>query len=327
MRRLYTALTTAACAALVLTGCGDGASETSDPSSSAQDGTAVASSSGSTDTSPTPTPTPTPTEPPELIGGGTELFPDRRYVALYGHPGNPGLGALGEQGPEASAQRAIKLAEAYQPFSEEKVIPAFEIIATTASSAPGPDGSYSSVSSIDHLMPYIEAAEKNDVYVVLDLQPGHTDFLTQAKIYEELLKRPNVGLALDPEWRLAPGQVHLQQIGSVSAEEINKTTEWLAKLTAENDLPQKAVILHQFAMHMIQNRANINTDHPELEIILHADGHGTPQLKRETWNALQVGLPEDIHMAWKNFYDEDTPTLTPKQTYDIDPKPWFVSYQ
>ena len=40
------------------------------------------------------------------------------------------------------------------------------------------------------------------MYVVLDLQPGRTDFLTQAKRYEPLLALPHVGLALDPEWRL-----------------------------------------------------------------------------------------------------------------------------
>ena len=319
MRRPSIVIATAACAALFLSGCGDGGNEAQDQATGTQNGTAAASASPET--------TPSATETPELIGGGTELFPDRRFVALYGHPGTPGLGALGEQGPEESAQRAIELAQQYQPHSEEKVLPAFEIIATTASSEPGPDGSYSSVSTVDHLMPYIEAAEKNDVYVVLDLQPGHQDFLTQAKVYEELLERPNVGLALDPEWRLAPGQVHMQQIGSVTAEEINETTDWLAELTAQNNLPQKLVILHQFSMPMIQNREDVKTDHPELEIALHADGHGTPDLKMETWNALQKGLPEDIYMAWKNFYDEDTPTFTPEQTYNIEPKPWFVSYQ
>ena len=319
MRRPSIVIATAACAALFLSGCGDGGNEPQDQATGTQNGTAAASAP--------PEATPSPTEPPELIGGGTELFPDRRFVALYGHPGTPGLGALGEQGPEESAQRAIELAKQYQPHSEEKVLPAFEIIATTASSEPGPDGSYSNVSTVEHLMPYIEAAEKNDVYVVLDLQPGHQDFLTQAKIYEELLKRPNVGLALDPEWRLAPGQVHMQQIGSVTADEINETTEWLAEITAENNLPQKLVILHQFSMAMIQNREDVKTDHPELEIALHADGHGTPELKMETWGVLQQGLPDGIYMAWKNFYDEDTPTFTPEQTYNIEPKPWFVSYQ
>ena len=319
MRRLPALAAGTLTAALLLTGCASGASDDS--------GEADAARAASSTTSPSPEATPSPTPPPELVGGGTELFPEHRFVGLYGHPDTPGLGALGEQGPEASAQRAIQLAKDYTPYSEEPVYPAFEIIATTASAAPGPDGNYSAVTEIDRIMPYIKAAEEHGIYVVLDLQPGHADFPSQAKIYEELLKRPNVGLGLDPEWRLAPGQVHMQQIGSVDATEINKTTDWLAELTRENDLPQKMVVLHQFNMSMIRNRAELRTDHPELALVLHADGHGTPDLKKGTWNALQEGLPEGIHMAWKNFYDEDTPTFTPEQTYAIQPKPWFVSYQ
>ena len=53
----------------------------------------------------------------------------------------------------------------------------------------------------------VEAAAEHGVYVVLDLQPGRQDFLSQAQQYQELLELPNVGLALDPEWRLGPDQV------------------------------------------------------------------------------------------------------------------------
>ncbi|WP_290499874.1 hypothetical protein [Kocuria sp. UBA5001] len=319
MRSRSVPLASTLCALLLLSGCGGGTPDGDDVA----DGGASASSSRSAE----PSATPSPTQPEELIGGGTQLFPDRRFVALYGHPGTPGLGALGEQGPEESVTRVKELAKSYEPYSEEKVIPAFEIIATTASSEPGPDGNYSTESTVDQLKPYVEAAERNDVYVVLDLQPGQADFLTQATQYEELLKHPNVGLALDPEWRLAPGQLPLQQIGSVDAAEINKTSDWLATLTRDNRLPQKTMLLHQFSMSMIENREAINTQHPELAFVLHADGHGTPDLKTGTWNALQEGLPKGIRMAWKNFYDEDTPMYTPQQTFGVTPKPWFVSYQ
>ena len=78
---------------------------------------------------------------------------------------------------------------------------------------------------------------------------------------------------------------------------------------------------------MIRDRETINTDHPELAFILHADGHGGPDQKFDTWNTMQQGLSDDYFMAWKNFIDEDTPTFTPGQTYDIKPRPWFVSYQ
>lgn len=275
-----------------------------------------------------PTVEPTPTEEPlELIGGGTELFPDKRFIALYGHPTYPELGALGEQGPQEAVERVNDLAEYYEAHTDAEIIPTFEIIVTMASAAPGADGNYSAVVDFDDLDPYIEAAEEHDVYVVLDLQPGHNDFLTQAKLFEDYLEDPNVGLALDPEWRLAPGQVHMQQIGSVDAAEINETTQWLAELTSEHDLPQKMVVLHQFQLSMIQNRQDIKTDHPELGMVLHADGHGTAEQKLDTWEALQRDLPEDLHMAWKNFYRQDAPMFSPKQTFEVDPKPWFVSYQ
>ena len=42
----------------------------------------------------------------ELPGGGQVLFPGRRMVALYGHPGDTGLGALGEQPVDAAIARA-----------------------------------------------------------------------------------------------------------------------------------------------------------------------------------------------------------------------------
>ncbi|MDR8019490.1 hypothetical protein [Nesterenkonia aerolata] len=266
-------------------------------------------------------------EPAELPGGGDTLFPDRRFVALYGTPEVPALGALGEQDVDEAITRIDGKAEEYQEYSEEPVQPAFEIITTVATEAPGPDGDHTREIDPETLRPWIEAAEEAGVYVVLDLQPGRTDFLSQAQAYEDLLAAPHVGLALDPEWRIGPGQVHGQQIGSVDAEEINEVSAWLAELTAEHELPQKMLILHQFTDAMITDRANIDTAHEELAITLHADGHGTPGSKMETWERLRQGLPEGIWMAWKNFHRQDRPTFTPEETYEVEPTPWFVSYQ
>ena len=155
----------------------------------------------------------------ELPGGGQVLFPGRRMVALYGHPGDTGLGSLGEQPVDAAIARAKQVAASYGALVGEPVVPTFEIITTVASGGAGSDGNYSNESSIEKIRPWVDAARAAGVYVVLDLQPGRTDFLTQAKLYAELLVQPHVGLALDPEWRLQPGQVHMVQIGSVSAEE------------------------------------------------------------------------------------------------------------
>lgn len=264
---------------------------------------------------------------PQLPGGGQLAFPGRRMVAAYGSPGIPSLGILGEQDRDATIDRVQKLADDYQPYSDEQVIPALEIITTVASASPGSDGNYSAEIDPEEISDWADAAADEGVYVVLDLQPGRSDFLTQAKKYEDLLKKPNVGLALDAEWRLKPDQKPLQQIGSVDVSEINETVDWLASLTSDNDLPQKVFILHQFNQSMITDRQDLDTSHPELTMLIHADGNGTPGMKMETWKALQKNLPDGVGMAWKNFYDEDTPTFTPEQTFDIDPQPWFVSYQ
>lgn len=263
----------------------------------------------------------------ELPGGGQLLFPDRRLVASYGSPLYPELGVLGERELEDSVQHVQELAEQYRPFAQEQVVPAFELIATVASGAPGEDGDYSNETDIELLRPWVERAGAEGIYVVLDLQPGTTHFLEQAKRYEQLLLQPHVGLALDPEWRLAPGQRHLEQIGSVSAQEINAVQDWLADLVRVNALPQKALVVHQFAPFMITDREQLATTHDELAVIMHVDGHGAPGDKLATWRLLQEELPAGVHLAWKNFIDEDTPTFTPEETFAVEPKPWFVSYQ
>jgi hypothetical protein len=263
----------------------------------------------------------------ELPGGGQILYPGRQMIALYGHPGTPALGVLGEQDVDGAIARAQQMAADYQPLVDVPVVPAFEIISTVASSGAGPDGNYSYEAPVDLLRPWVDAAGEAGVYVVLDLQPGRTDFLTQATRYEELLARPYVGLALDPEWRLQPDQRHLVQIGSVTAAEINTVVTWLADLTRAHKLPQKLLMLHQFQLQMIGDRGSVDTSRDELAVLIHADGFGSPGAKFETWNLMHDSPPPNVWWGWKNFIDEDSPTFTPAETMAIEPRPLFVSYQ
>jgi hypothetical protein len=271
----------------------------------------------------------------ELPGGGQLVFPAagsapglhaKRYVALYGTPGTPALGVLGEQDVPATIARAQQTAAPYDAMTDDTVVPTLEIIATVASAAPEPDGSYSRGRSVDELRPLVEAAAEAGQAVVIDLQPGRTDFLTQAQRYADLLAYPHVGLALDPEWRLQPDQVHLRQIGSVGVDEVNATAAWLAQFTRERRLPQKMFLLHQFSLRMIAERERLDTSHDELAVIIHADGQGSQPAKAGTWAALRQGAPP-VHWGWKNFYDEDTPMLDPAQTWQVQPVPDLVTYQ
>ncbi len=264
----------------------------------------------------------------QLPAGGQLLFPASFLVALYGTPGSAALGVLGEQGLEASIQRARDTAAPYDGLVDATVVPSFEIIATVASSSPGPDGNYSTETDLEVLRPWVEAAGDAGLYVVLDLQPGRTDFLSQAEQYRELLELPHVGLALDPEWRLGPGEVHLQQVGSVGVDEVNAVVTWLADLTRENALPQKLLVLHQFRLDMVRERERLDTSRDELAVMVHADGQGAQPDKQATWQRLHEDAPAPLWWGWKNFYDEDLPMLTPEQTVtSVSPLPQLISYQ
>jgi hypothetical protein len=265
----------------------------------------------------------------QVPGGGFHVFPPdqpRRYVAFYGHPETTGLGALGEQGPQATLDRMAPLLTEYGADGSQ-VIPTFEIIASVAS-ATATDGDYSEEWAPSSFDEWIRVAQESGAYVILDLQPGREDFLTQAKQYEELLELPFVGLALDPEWRLQPDQVHLRQIGQVDAAEVNTVVHWLADLVRDNGLPQKMLIVHQFQTRMIVDRETLE-HRPELQMVIQMDGQGPIPTKEETYAVLTNGT-EDAHWrwGWKNFFDEDSPeTASPAFTIDREPVPVFVSYQ
>jgi hypothetical protein len=263
----------------------------------------------------------------QLPGGGQVLFPGHRLVALYGNPTTPALGVLGEQDLPASITRAKKVAAMYRPLSSVAVVPAFEIIATVAQGSPGPDGLYSYETPPSVLASWVHEATAAGLYVILDLQPGRADLLAQAKLYQALLEQPDVGLALDAEWKLQPGQLPLRQIGSVSITEVNSVVRWLAALTASHHLPQKLLVLHQFRLSMIADEQDLDTSHDDLAIVMHMDGQGTPSVKLQTWDAVTAAAPPRVFFGWKNFTVKDHPMLTPGETMANTPAPVMISYQ
>jgi hypothetical protein len=264
----------------------------------------------------------------QLPGGGQVVLPGRRLVAMYGHPGTPGLGVLGEQPLPQAITRAKQLAAPYRALSgSTPVVPAFELIATVAQANPGAGGDYSYEAPVSMLKPWVVEAGRAGMYVLLDLQPGRADFLDQAKLYEPLLRLPHVGLALDPEWRLRPDQLPLTEIGSAKASEINSVYRWLADLTDQLRLPQKLFVIHQFRLSMIGSDQPLEHDRDSVQLLIHMDGQGPTGNKDETWAAVVGAAPKGVPFGWKNFYDEDSPMLTPAQTMSRKPTPSMISYQ
>lgn len=262
-----------------------------------------------------------------LPGGGQVLFPGRQLIALYGHANDPALGAMGEQPVAEAVSRAERIAEEYSEFTDVPVIPSFEIITTVAAQEPGPSGNYTNYTDAADIEPWIDAIAEAGGYAIIDIQPGRESMLTQIQHYADLIKRPEVGVALDPEWRLGPDEEPMNRVGHVYASEINEVADWLDELVAEEQLPQKLLMLHQFQLQMIRNREDMTTGTDNVGVAVHADGHGDFGTKMETWEVVRRDLDPGIALGWKNFHDEDSPMLTPAQTMDIEPVPDIVSYQ
>ncbi|MEL6890993.1 MAG: hypothetical protein AAFP84_05315 [Actinomycetota bacterium] len=264
-------------------------------------------------------------DPPEPTPAGT-YDPRVLYVALYGHPGSPGLGVLGERSPEGSAAVARQIAAGYEGFGRP-VVPCFELIGSVASAGAGGDGDYSNEFPTSTFQPWIDVAAANGFHVMLDLQSGRSRFPDQAREYEEVIAQPQVSLALDPEWRGdAPFRPGGGRVGTVDAAEVNETIDWLDALIVRRNLPAKLLIVHQFTPSMITNKAAIRGT-PRVQVMLHMDGFGSLELKRASFDRMLVDLPAGAVVGWKNFFDEDRPTPTPAQTMAARPAPSYVSFQ
>jgi hypothetical protein len=273
--------------------------------------------------SPAPAPSASFAPKTSLPRGGTRIFPRYRVVAYYGTAGTDALGVLGSEPPK---QIAGKIEKAAAPFKTpgREVQPAMELIVDVADGAPGDDGNYSHEIAADKARRYERVAKKNHMLLILDIQPGQSPFLPLVKHWKKLLAQPNVGLALDSEWHMPDGNVPAQVIGHSSATEINKVSTWLATLVDEKHLPQKIFIFHQFTRPMIKNIDDINTP-PELAVVQHLDGFGTPAAKIAKWK--KVKHPEKFHMGFKLFYTQDTDLMSPKETLALHPPPEYISYQ
>jgi len=271
------------------------------------------------------TPSPSPdAAPATLPGGGSRIFtPGKVLVAYYGTAGTASLGVLGEGPTYAIVPRLRRAARAFA-LGGRTVQPVFELIVRVAHGGPTSSGNYSADIPAAKVRRYIDAAHRYGVLVVLDLQPGRADFLAVAKRWAWALKDPWVGLALDPEWRVGPGQRPAQVVGSVSAAEVNRVSAWLDELTVREHLPQKLFVLHQFRTSMIRSPQSI-VRRSHLAMVQHVDGFGTPRQKLATYKA--VARPAQFVMGFKLFYDEDRPMMRPATVLRIRPQVRFVSYQ
>ena len=281
----------------------------------------------STTTTPTPTTTTTTTPPPELPGGGRSVFPEYRLVGFSGHPGSRALGRLGIGELGERAEEIVKIGDDFA--DGRKVMPVLELIATVVQGQPGRDGKYRTRTSDRVIEEHLAAAREVDGILLLNIQPGRADFLDEVRAYEKWLEEPDVGLALDPEWAMGPGEVPMRVFGHTSGKKIDQVARYLSKLVEKHDLPEKVLVFHQLSPSVVRSQEDIR-DRPGVVIVKSVDGIGSRAMKEDTYGKLTKELPEPVHAGFKLFYEEDRKfgrLMTPKQVLALDPQPEYVLYE
>jgi hypothetical protein len=261
--------------------------------------------------------------PPELPRGGVSVLPEFRVVAFYGAPQSPELGALGIGTPAAAVRRLERHARQYRRANRPE-LPALELLAVIANADPGEDGMYRARQEDKVIRRYLRAARRAKALLLLDIQPGRSDFFTETTRLEKWLKEPDVGLAFDPEWRVGDGEVPGQVIGHVTSREVNATSAWLDQLVESNGLPEKLFVIHQFTDDMVDHKTLKHRK--RLATVLNVDGFGAQGIKKAKYHRFAREARE-FHPGFKLFFEEDTKMMTPRQVMRMKPRPDLVVYE
>lgn len=259
--------------------------------------------------------------------GNQSILLNDDILAFYGHPNSRNMGILGRFSIEELDAQMTKLAAEYRAVSGGRGIrKAFYIIYGTV----WPGGDIGIISEA-RLMPYINYALNHNMLVFIDHQIGKYQPLDAIKRMFPYLKYPNVHLALDPEWRTTKP---MKEIGSVTADEINQAQKAMEEYMIANKIPgERLLVIHQFNIHMIRNRERVQANFTRVRLIHCADGFGPPHLKRDSYsvNAQAGNMPIKGFKLFYNFgipgAGYDNPLLTPKQVYELNPRPYIIMYQ
>lgn len=254
------------------------------------------------------------------------LLPEHRILTFYGFPGNDQMGILGEYDKQRVLELMREQASAYEAADPSRpVLVAMEVIASVAQREPQPDGSYLLDTPSDVLDEYTQFAEQNDILLFLDVQIGRRTVEAEVKGLRPWLEKPFVHLALDPEFAMREGETPGVHIGQVDASDIAYTQQYLVDLAAEANIPPKVLIVHQFHYTMIENKDQVEPM-AGVQLVIDADGWGTPSEKRATYDVVIGQQPIEFH-GMKLFYRQDVPLMTPEEIVDLEPSPDLIIYQ
>lgn len=255
-----------------------------------------------------------------------KLLPDCRIVSYYGNPLSKRMGILGEIPVDQMLERLEAQAEEWRRADPATpVLPALELVATVASTEPGPDGLYRNRMPDALIEKVVGWAARRGWLVILDVQIGHSTVRAEVERLRPFLERPHVHLALDPEFDMPRGVRPGKRIGTSDGEDVNVASILLSTIAARGALPPKLLIVHRFTEKMLTRRHRIRLD-PRVRIAVVMDGFGPPALKRRVYRVTVANEPVE-HAGIKLFYKNDKPLMSPAELLALDPKPLVIIYQ
>ena len=254
------------------------------------------------------------------------LLPSNRVVTYYGNPLSARMGILGELPPDLMLRRLDEQAREWAKADPKtKVRPGLELVATVASDYPQADGTYRARMDRKLIEKVCSWARGKGWLIILDIQVGRSHVKEEVERLRPFLERPDVHLALDPEFQMRKGLKPGQRIGSSDAEDVNIASGMLAEMVEKKKLPPKLLLVHRFTNDMLRRYKRIRLD-PRVQIAVIMDGFGSPQFKLRAYRATVAREPVE-YTGVKLFYKNDKPLMTPKEVLSWSPTPMVIVYQ
>jgi hypothetical protein len=264
------------------------------------------------------------------IAGGpvaaTALLPSHRIVAFYGNPLSKRMGVLGAYPVDTMLARLDhEVAEWQSADTATPVIPALHLIAVVAQGGPGADGKYRARMPDTLVERVFSWAARRNALLFLDVQPGKSTVEAELPRLAPFLSRPNVHLALDPEFAMARrGGIPGKRIGTIDAEDVNFAIRFLAGISGDS-LPPKILVIHRFRRPMLTHPDRIALD-AKVQVVIDMDGFGAPSLKFGSYHDYVFASPVQ-YTGWKQFFRQDVPHTPIADILKLTPAPVYIQYQ
>ncbi|HEX5416321.1 MAG TPA: hypothetical protein VFZ25_11690 [Chloroflexota bacterium] len=252
------------------------------------------------------------------------ILAGHRLVTYYGNPLSGAMGILGQLSKSDLVAAIQGRAAQYQAAGGKSTLGAVHMVVTVAQGSPGDDGLWRARMPASLIGEYADLAAANGLLFVADVQVGKSTVQDELAPLMQFLNRPNVHLALDPEFDMWGGQQPGVEIGHMTAAEINYAQNLLSNLASATG-QQKILMIHQFAGLMLPDKGNIGTA-PGVDLAIVMDGWGGQGIKIQHYDMFV--RDSDIRFGGiKLFFDQDPDLMTASQALSLTPKPDVIIYQ